>query len=87
MAADPVVVTCPAETWTEVATNVLAGVVHILDFSPDKYLQTYRLAASGPPADLSDAVPFETPLQISADAGIDVYIYPRGQAGSVRVDL
>ena len=85
--ADPVIVPCPAGAWTKVTTNVTAGIVHILKTDPDKYLQTYRDTGGAAPTDLSEAVPFDTPLQISAAAGIDVYVQPIGAAGSVRVDL
>ena len=85
--ADPVVVACPADAWTKVATGVTTGVVHILDTTPNVYLQTYRASTNPAPANKADAVPFNTPLQISAAAIIDVYIQPVGRAGSVRVDL
>lgn len=83
---DPVVVPCPADVWTEVATNVMSGVIHALSTEPRQYLQTYRLAASAAPTDNDDAVPFTGPLQISNSAAIDVYIQAVGKAGSVRVD-
>lgn len=85
--ADPVVVACAKDAWTKVATNVTTGVVHIKDVGPDAYYQTYRDTAGGAPTNLNDAIPFDTPLAISASAGIDVYIQPAGKAGSVRVDL
>lgn len=85
--ADPLIVACPLGAWTKVATNVTTGVIHILNDEPSKYLQTYRATGGGAPSNLGDAVPFDTPLQISAAAGIDVYIQPLGEAGSVRVDL
>lgn len=85
--ADPVVVSCTKDVWTKVATNVTTGVVHILKTDPDAYYQTYRVTTNPAPTDLTDAVPFDTPLQISAGAGIDVYIQPKNVDGSVRVDL
>jgi len=85
--ADPVVVPCPKDVWTIVATNQMTGVIHILKTDPDLYMQTYRATGNAAPANLADAVPFDTPLQISAAAGIDVYVQPQGEAGSVRVDL
>ena len=85
--ANPLIVACPADAWTKVATGVTTGVVHILSTKPNRYLQTYRVTAGAAPADNDDAVPFTTPLQISAAAAIDVYIQPVGEAGSVRVDL
>ena len=85
--ADPVVVTCPKDVWTKVATNVTTGLIHILKTDPDAYYQTYRDTGGAAPVDLSDAVPFDSPLQISASAGIDVYIQPNGEDGIVRVGL
>jgi len=85
--ANPVVVACPADVWTKVATGVLSGIVHIISTKPDAYLQTYRDTLGAPPTDLSEAVPFKSPMQISNSVAIDVYVRPRGNAGSVRVDL
>lgn len=85
--ADPVVVPCPADAWTKVATNVQTGVVHVTAVKPNVYLQTYRETGEAAPTNKADAVPFTTPLTISASTGIDVYVQPVGAAGSVRVDL
>ena len=84
--ADPSIVTCTANAWTKVATNVKAGVV-----SPFKtnvvYSQTYRDTGNPAPTDLLDALAFDEPHMISASTGIDVYIYAHKKAGSVRVDV
>lgn len=85
--ADPVVVACPADVWTKVATDVLTGVVHIRSNGPRLYLQTYRDTGETAPTSKADAVPFDEPLIISDSAGIDVYVQPVKKAGSVRVDL
>jgi hypothetical protein len=85
--ANPVLVACPEGQWTKVATNVTAGVIHILSTAPEKYTQTYRDTAGAAPTTLAEAVPFKEELNISASAGIDVYIWPIGAAGNVRVDL
>ena len=85
--ADPLVVPCPADAWTKVATNQTTGVVHIILTDPKLYLQTYRDTGGAAPIDKTGAIPFDTPLIISASAGIDVYIQPVGLAGSVRVDV
>lgn len=84
--ADPSVVACPKDVWTKVATGVTAGVIHILK-TDTEYSQTYRATTNPAPTDLADAVPLNTPFQISAAAAIDVYIQPKGIDGSVRVDL
>lgn len=88
--ADPVIVPCPIDVWTLVATNQTTGMVHILKTDPDSYAYTYRDTtnpAPAIPADKGEAVQFNPALQISAAAGIDVYVLTTGKAGSVRVDL
>lgn len=85
--ANPVLVNCPEGQWTKVATNVTAGVVHIVSLDPEKYTQTYRVTAGPAPTTLDEAVWFKDELSIAASAAIDVYIWPIGAAGKVRVDL
>lgn len=89
--ADPVIVACPQNVWTKVATNVTSGLVHIKNNNPGVYLQTYRVTAGAAPDDVTDldeGVAIIGPsIPIEATAGIDVYIMPRGAAGSVRVDI
>jgi hypothetical protein len=85
--ADPVIVACPVDTWTLVATNQTTGVIHILKTDVDSYLQTYRMNGGGAPTLASEGVPFTELLQISAALGVDVYVWCRGKVGSVRVDL
>lgn len=85
--ADPVIVPCPVDAWTKVVTNKTTGVIHILKVDPDVYMQTYRDTGGATPTTVDEGVPFDSPLQISAAAAIDVYIRPKGKAGSVRVDL
>ena len=88
--ADPVIVPIVKDTWTLVALNQTTGMVHILDVGPDNYAYTYRDtggAAPANPATDDEAISFNPSLQISAAAGIDVYVMTRGKNGSVRVDL
>ena len=85
--ADPVVVPCPADVWTLVATNQTTGLIHILKTEPHLYLQTYRDTGGAAPTDKVGAVPFEKVLQISASAGIDVYVMAVKKAGSIRAGL
>lgn len=85
--ANPVITACPAGQWTKVATNVTAGQVHKIITTPF-YLQTYRDTGQTAPTAQSEGVMFSgNSLDISASAGIDVYIWAGGAAGSVRVDL
>lgn len=88
--ADPVIVACPKDVWTKVATNQTTGMIHILKTDSNSYAWTYRdtgEAAPALPTTKPEAVPFNPALQISASAGIDVYVMPSGEDGSVRVDL
>lgn len=88
--ADPAITAIPKDVWTKVATNVTTGMIHILNVDPNNYLYTYRDTGGGAPANPTtdpEAVPFNPALQISAAAGIDVYVMTRGVNGSVRVDL
>lgn len=86
--ANPVIIDCPADTWTKVATAVTSGLVHIFVGEKLKWLQTYRLTGEAAPTDKSDAIALVEPTDtISASSAIDVYVYPNGGAGKVRVDL
>lgn len=92
---DPEVITCPANRWTKIATNVWFGTVSKLYdddeiADPTGYLQTYRV--TGEPAPTSKAegvVCFETGNfeLILSWWGIDVYVWAIGQEGKVRVNL
>jgi len=88
--SDPVFVDCPAGEWTEVATNVTSGT--IWKTIKGQYLSTYKMTGGGAPTTQDEGVPIfraEEPdyEAISATAGIDVYIWPVGSAGRVRVDV
>jgi len=85
--ADPVLVPCPADQWTKVATAVTIG--QIWKQRTDlEYWQTYRATGGAAPSDLTDAQAWVgQSAKISAPSAIDVYIYPKKKAGSVRVDL
>ena len=88
---DPTVVVCTEDTWVNVATNVITGMIWRMTLGP-QYLHTYRLTGTAAPTDLTDAVPIfrneESDYEaISANQAIDVYIYAAGDAGKVRVDV
>ena len=85
--ADPVLVPCPEGQWTKVATNKTTGTIHVISTAPNKYLQTYRDTGEAAPTTIEEAVPFDSFLQISASAGIDVYVCASGKAGKIRADL
>ena len=85
--ANPLPVPCPEGQWTKVATNAVSGTIRVLLTSPNAYFQTYRVTGEAAPTDKADAVVFNDGDKISSVAGIDVYIWAEGKAGSVRVDL
>lgn len=89
--SNPVFVDCPADQWTKVATAVITGQIWRVGRKP-KYMQTYRETADPVPTERSDGV-LVFPLEdidsedISSSSPIDVYLYPIGSAGRVRIDL
>lgn len=90
MASNPLLVDCPANQWTKVATNVVTGQVWRMTSAPSKYLQTYRVTADPAPTDKSEGVGAFADVEkeiISASSAIDVYLYPVDAAGRVRVDI
>lgn len=89
--ANPVFVDCPANTWTKVATGVVTGLVWKAKTAV-KYLHTYRDTGEAAPTTRDEGMPIFTEEEsnfeeISAAMAIDVYIYPIGDSGRVRVDL
>jgi len=88
--ADPVIVSCTADTWVKVATNVKSGWVHRLTEKTAVYMQNYRMTGGVAPTDLTEGVQIfekDESEEIGANVGIDVYIYCVGETGSVRVDV
>ena len=87
--ANPVIVPCPKGAWTKVATNVVLGQIHNKGYLAE-YWQTHRDTGDPVPTDLTEAVRIfkkgQSVQVISLDP-IDVYIYCKKFAGSVRVDL
>ena len=89
--ANPVIIACPKNTWTKVATNITAGQIHD-KASRAEYFQTIR--DTGDPAplntDLTEAVAIfneDKSILIASSIAIDVYIHCQGDDGKVRVDL
>lgn len=90
MAANPVVITCTADTWVRVVENKTAGTIDRLSVAPNVYKRTYRLTGQAAPTDDTDAaLMFGESNQhvISHSAAIDVYVKAVRVDGSVRVDL
>lgn len=85
---NPINVTCLADVWTKVATNVTNAIVKKMNVRPNVYLETYRLTGQAAPADNTGANPIDASGQLVVDSisNIDVYIQPVGADGEVRVD-
>lgn len=86
--SNPVVIECPADAWTKVATSVKKGIIWIMYSSPHVYLQTWKQTGDPAPTLRSEGIPILNQCNpIQATINIDVYIYPVGKPGCVRVDL
>jgi len=88
--ANPVSVTCLADVWTKVATNVTSGTISKQINSPAKYVQTYKLTGEAAPTDDDEAGPLFSCADyaiINHSVAIDVYVKAITTAGAVRVDL
>lgn len=93
--AEPVFIDLPEGAWTKIAEATTTGVVSKKTEAPQEYLQTYRTAGGTPPpnteAGKEEGVPMFQDLraseEISSSSPIDVYIFPVGAAGRVRVDV
>jgi hypothetical protein len=84
--ANPVFIDCPEGEWTKVATGVIEGAVWIQNTQPT-YMQMFKITADEAPTEQSDGTLLEFPgMPISAPSAIDVYVWPIGHAGKVRVD-
>ncbi|MEE9499581.1 MAG: hypothetical protein V3V24_09610 [Nitrospinaceae bacterium] len=89
MTDNPLVVSCPDDTWILVAPNTQSASIHKLSVEPGVYKQTYRISGQAAPTDDTDAIIiFETDtLHIfSHSPGVDIYIKAIGGDGSVRLD-
>jgi hypothetical protein len=89
--ANPVNVPLSKNTWTPVATNVVAGLITIKEWQSSRYYQTFRV--TGDPAPVGDhnestsVVTTGQEISINATEAIDVYLYCYQEDGSVVVAL
>ena len=82
-------ITCTANTWVMVATNVTSAVIHKLSVSPNVYKQTYVNTGAAAPANDNNAVlafGSSDEFEFSDSTASDVYIKAVGVAGSIRTD-
>lgn len=85
--ANPLVAEITKGSWVKVATNVTAGVIHVLKFDA-MYQQTYRLTGDPAPTLQTEGSQMSRDgAEISALVGIDVYIWCSSADGKVRVDV
>jgi len=85
--SNPLLVDCPSNTWTKVATNVTVGSIKIMSDTPNVYFHTYRETGDAAPTNVNIGKAFEDSADISHSQGIDVYIMAQNKDGRVRVDL
>lgn len=74
-----------AETWTKVATAVVAGDIHV---QRDGVFYYHAFVETGDPAPTgtNEAVRFLKNARIEAQSPIDAYVYCVRGAGKIRVD-
>jgi len=86
--ANPLIVPCPADTWTKVATGATSGVIYTKDRPSGGLYHTNVLTLGAAPTGETEAIPIiDGKLDIVVAAASDIYIYAKGAAGSVRVDV
>lgn len=82
-------ITCTANTWVKVATNVTSAIIHKLSLSPNVYKQTYVNTGAAAPANDNNAILAfgdSDEYVFSDSTASDIYIKAVGVAGSVRTD-
>jgi hypothetical protein len=82
-------ITCTADTWVKVATNVTSATIHKLSNSPNVYKQTHVDTGAAAPANDNNAVLAFGQCDsfiFSESTASDVYIKAVRVAGSVRTD-
>ncbi len=86
-ATNPTTVACPADTWTKVASSIKEIEITIILTRPNLYLYTFRDAGDAAPSDQTDALVLPPGIEttISSPTDIDVYVFPRGAAGKIRI--
>ncbi len=85
--ANPTDVPCPAGVWTLVATAIQTGWVEIRSSVPSAYFWTDRDTGGLAPTTLAQGSGFGGKVwgRIGDSEQIDVYIWPVGAAGTVRL--
>ena len=83
--ADPVAVPCPVDVYTIVATGVTNGSLMVISNVPNHYLWTYVMTTNAAPAntDYTNAAVMDSQQPFGFIAAVDIYVQPKGGAGSV----
>jgi len=86
--ANPSVVACALNTWTKVANGVAGTTIHPWLNGRTIYSWTYRVAGDPAPSDNTDELRLNKSTNLCTDDTntMDVYVYAKVAAGSVRVD-
>lgn len=86
--ANPDVQTLTADVWTKVAQAVTGGQIHKITSTPTSYFTFYKVSGAAAPVGLNIGEQrLEDSQDISSMTQIDVYVYPLGGTGKIRVDL
>lgn len=83
--ADPVAVPCPEGVYTKVATGATGGTLMAISNAPNVYIWTYKMTANPPPAntDFTNSAVMDSQQPFGFAAAVDIYVMPKGAAGSV----
>jgi len=85
--SNPQILLLPADEWSKVASAVTVGRIHIISSIPIEYYSFFKVEDDPPPFGLEGAEILQRIDDISSSFKIDVYIYPLGSIGKVRVDI
>ena len=86
--ANPDLQTLTANVWTKVAQAVTGGQIHKITSIPTSYFTFYKVTGDPAPVGLNIGEQrLDESEDISSISAIDVYVYPLGGIGTVRVDL
>jgi hypothetical protein len=87
--ANPLIVACAKDVWTKVATGVKVGNIWVKDKPLNGFMMhTYKLTTDPAPTLETEAISIlGQGIRIDHSVLIDVYIYAKNDAGSVRVDV
>lgn len=86
---NPVIVQCPADTWTLIGSDVRGTLLHRIGSQATNYVWTYREVGDDPPTTADEGKSLfdkDDNFELPKSKGFDFYVYPHKKAGSVRLD-